>query len=79
MIGKEVSLVALNIRLITDQDYQEALERQARIRVFKDDHIIDSGGVIVRFDSRTVVVQTGVGDLAYHDRAACEIFELRNR
>ncbi|PRX73162.1 hypothetical protein B0G52_104262 [Cohnella sp. SGD-V74] len=79
MFGKEVSLVALNIRLITDQDYQEALERQARIRVFKDDHIIDSGGVIVRFDSRTVVIQTGVGDLAYHDRAACEIFELRTR
>ncbi|OXS60457.1 hypothetical protein B1A99_08525 [Cohnella sp. CIP 111063] len=71
--------MALNIRLITDQDYQEALERQARIRVFKDDHIIDSGGVIVRFDSRTVVIQTGVGDLAYHDRAACEIFELRTR
>jgi len=71
--------VALNIRLITDEDFQEALDKQALIRVFKDDHIIDSGGIIVRFDDRTVVIQTGVGDLAYHDRTVCEIFELRNR
>ena len=71
--------MALNIRLITDQDFQEALDKHALIRVFKDDHIIDSGGVIVRFDDRTVVIQTGVGDLAYHDRSVCEIFELRNR
>ncbi|QTH41832.1 hypothetical protein J4772_30630 [Cohnella sp. LGH] len=71
--------MALNIRLITDEDFQEALDKQALIRVFKDDHIIDSGGIIVRFDDRTVVIQTGVGDLAYHDRTVCEIFELRNR
>jgi len=71
--------VALNIRLITDEDFQEALDKHALIRVFKDDHIIDSGGIIVRFDDRTVVIQTGVGDLAYHDRTVCEIFELRNR
>ncbi|MFC4599853.1 hypothetical protein [Cohnella hongkongensis] len=71
--------MARNIRLTTDQDFQEAFESRVRIRVFKDDHIIDSGGVIVRFDSRTVVVQTGVGDLAYHDRGECEIFELRAR
>ncbi len=71
--------MALNIRLITDEDFQEALDKHALIRVFKDDHIIDSGGIIVRFDDRTVVIQTGVGDLAYHDRTVCEIFELRNR
>ncbi len=71
--------MALNIRSITDEDFQEALDKQALIRVFKDDHIIDSGGIIVRFDDRTVVIQTGVGDLAYHDRTVCEIFELRNR
>ncbi len=71
--------MALNIRLITDEDFQEALDKQALIRVFKDDHIIDSGGIIVRFDDRTVVIQTGVGDLAYHERTVCEIFELRNR
>ncbi|MFC4303234.1 hypothetical protein [Cohnella boryungensis] len=71
--------MALNIRLLTDTDFQETMERHARVRVFKDDHIIDDRGVIVRFDERIVVVQSGVGDLAYHDRAACEFFELRNR
>jgi len=71
--------MALNIRLITDQDFQEALERQTPLRVFKDDHIIDAGGIIVRYDSETVVVQSGVGDLAYHTRSACEFFELRKR
>lgn len=71
--------MAQSIRLLTDQDFQEAMERQARLRVFKDDHIIDTNGVIVRFDDQTVVVQAGVGDLAYHARAACEFFELRKR
>jgi hypothetical protein len=71
--------MAQSIRLLTDQDFQEVMERQARLRVFKDDHIIDTGGVIVRFDNQTVVVQTGVGDLAYHARSACEFFELRKR
>jgi hypothetical protein len=71
--------MAQSIRLLTDSDFQEVMERQARLRVFKDDHIIDTGGVIVRFDDHTVVVQTGVGDLAYHTRAACEFFELRKR
>lgn len=71
--------MALNIRLVTDPDFREALERRAPLRVFKDDHLVDSGGVLVRFDDRTVVVQSGVGDLAYHDRSACEFFELRKR
>jgi hypothetical protein len=71
--------MAQSIRLLTDLDFQEVMERQARLRVFKDDHIIDTGGVIVRFDDHTVVVQTGVSDLAYHARAACEFFEIRKR
>ncbi|XID92411.1 hypothetical protein ACF3MZ_28770 [Paenibacillaceae bacterium WGS1546] len=71
--------MALSIRLVTDPDFREALERRAPLRVFKDDHLVDSGGVLVRFDDRTVVVQSGVGDLAYHDRLACEFFELRKR
>jgi len=71
--------MALNIRLLTDQDFEEAMQRQARLRVFKNDHIIDSNGIIVRFDNQLVVVQSGVGDLAYHSREACEFFELRKR
>ncbi|MBN2981895.1 MULTISPECIES: hypothetical protein [Cohnella] len=69
----------INRKLLTDPDFSEAQERRAAVRVFKDDHIVDSGGVIVRFDERTVVVQSGVGDLAYHSRAGCEFFELRKR
>lgn len=35
--------MALNRRLITDQDFQEALERSTAVRVFQNDHIISSG------------------------------------
>ncbi|ALS30181.1 hypothetical protein ABEV74_03820 [Paenibacillus cisolokensis] len=66
-------------KLETDRDFQEAMERQHPLRVFRDDYVIDSGGVIVRFDNRTVVVQTGVGDIAYHPRQECEFFETRRR
>lgn len=71
--------MAQSIRLITDLDFEEAMQRQARLRVFKNDHIIDTGGVIVRYDNRTVVIQSGVGDLAYHTREDCEFFELKKR
>jgi hypothetical protein len=71
--------MAQTIRLFTDLDFEEAMERQSRLRVFKNDHIIDTGGVIVRFDERTIIVQSGVGDVAYHARLECEFFELRNR
>ncbi|QMV42821.1 hypothetical protein [Cohnella cholangitidis] len=71
--------MALSIRLLTDQDFEEAMQRQARLRVFKNDHIIDTNGIIVRYDSQTVVIQSGVGDLAYHSRGDCEFFELRKR
>jgi hypothetical protein len=53
------------------------MENEAAIRVFKDDHMIDSGGVIVRFDDTTVVVQSGVSELAYHSRELCEFFEMK--
>ena len=71
--------MALNRRLITDTDFQEALERRLAIRVFQDDHIVDSGSVIVRFDDQTVVTQSGVSDIHYHPRTECEFFEIRRR
>jgi hypothetical protein len=71
--------MATAIRLLTDADFEEAMGRQARLRVFKNAHMIDTGGFILRFDDRTVVIQSGVGDLAYHDRGECEFFELRKR
>ncbi|WP_416292253.1 hypothetical protein ACM7Q1_16435 [Paenibacillus illinoisensis] len=66
-----------NRRLETEADFQEAMELQHKIRVFKDNHQIDSGGIIIRFDSQTIVVQSSVSELAYHSRTACEFFEIR--
>ncbi|PZT52557.1 hypothetical protein [Paenibacillus silvae] len=64
-------------RLETDADFQEAMTLKHKIRVFKDNHQIDSGGIIIRFDKDTVVVQSSVSELAYHSRAECELFEIR--
>jgi len=65
-----------NNRLINDQDFREAMERRTPVRVFRDDMIVDSGGLVVRFDDHVVVLQSGVGDVAYHDREQCEFFEM---
>ena len=71
--------MAQNRRLLTDQDFKEAMERQAGIRVFQDDHVVASGGIITRFDDLSVVIQSGVSDISYHDRDQCEFFEMRKR
>ncbi|GKS09701.1 hypothetical protein ACFVVQ_08585 [Paenibacillus chitinolyticus] len=71
--------MAQNRRLTTDQDFKEAMDRQSPVRVFKNDHIIDTGAVITRFDDSMVVVQTRVSELTYHDRLGCEFFEMRKR
>lgn len=69
--------MAQNRRLVTDQDFKEAMERRVSIRVFQDDHIIDSNGIIIRFDDKSIVVQTGVSDITYHGRDVCEFFEMK--
>ncbi|WP_261302884.1 hypothetical protein [Paenibacillus andongensis] len=71
--------MARNQRLVTDTDFQDAVERQAVVRVFKDDHIVDSNAVVLRFSDTTIVVQTHVSDLTYYDREACEFFEMKKR
>lgn len=71
--------MSMNRRLITDADFEEALQKGTRIRVFQDDHIVDASSVIIRFDDRTVVTQSSVSDLMYHRRADCEFFDLRKR
>ncbi|PZE20406.1 hypothetical protein [Paenibacillus xerothermodurans] len=68
-----------NRRLLTDQDFQEAMEHQRAIRVFQNDHVVAHGGVITRFDEQSVVLQSGVSDISYHRRHECEFFELRRR
>jgi hypothetical protein len=71
--------MAQNRRLSTDRDFQEAMEREMRIRVFRDDHVVDSNGVISRFDDRQIVIQTGVSGIAYYPREQCEFFEMKKR
>ncbi|MFD0588609.1 hypothetical protein ACFQZE_11390 [Paenibacillus sp. GCM10027627] len=66
-------------KLATDADFEEALEKGTRIRVFQHNHIIDAASLIVRFDDATVVTQSGVGDFMYHKREECEFFELKKR
>lgn len=66
-------------RLITDQDFHEAQDKQIKIRIFKDDLIVETGVNVVRFNDKTVVVQSGVSDLNYHERALCEFFEMKNQ
>ncbi|TYP70796.1 hypothetical protein [Paenibacillus methanolicus] len=68
-----------NQKLLTDQDFTEAMDKGARLRVFQDDHVIDSGGVIIRFDADTVVIQSSVSDVAYHSRRGCEFFAMKKR
>ncbi len=63
--------------LLTDADFQEALDRGFPVRVFRNDHMVESSSCLVRFDERTVVLQSGVADLAYHSRSDSEFFELR--
>ncbi|MFC5653141.1 hypothetical protein ACFPYJ_29325 [Paenibacillus solisilvae] len=71
--------MAQYIRLETDQDFEEALERRSILRVFKDDHIVDSGCTLVRFDNELVVCQSSVSEVSYHSRRECEFFGMRKR
>jgi ribosome maturation factor RimP len=71
--------MAINRRLQTDQDFQEALDKQVRIRVFQNDHMIDPGGILVRFDGQIIALQSSVSDLTYHQREQCEFFEIKKR
>ncbi|MCI3923056.1 hypothetical protein MO973_22795 [Paenibacillus sp. TRM 82003] len=71
--------MARNRRLVTDKDFQEAIDRGTPVRVFQDDAIVDSGGLVTRFDDAIVVIQSGVGDVAYHRRDDCEFFEMPSR
>lgn len=71
--------MARNQRLYTDADFQEVIDRGAVVRIFKDDHIVDSNAIVLRFSDTTVVVQTHVSDLTYYEREACEFFEMKRR
>ncbi|MFC3748835.1 hypothetical protein [Paenibacillus sp. GCM10012306] len=67
----------INRPLFTDIDLQEAVDRQYPVRVFQDDHMVNSGGFIVRFTDSDVVIQSRVSDLTYYSRSNCQFFEVR--
>lgn len=64
-------------RLITEQDFQEAVDRGLLIRVFRDNHLIESGSTLIRFTDETIITQSTVSDLTYHSRRDCQFFEIR--
>ncbi|GIQ68880.1 hypothetical protein DUZ99_19275 [Xylanibacillus composti] len=64
-------------KLLTDDDFQEAMNKQFAVRVFEHDHLISAGGRIIRFDDNQVVIQQSISDIAYHARASCDFFETR--
>jgi ribosome maturation factor RimP len=78
-LHKGVNHMAMNRRLEMDKDFKEAMERGVKVRVFKNDHMIESGGVIIRFDENSIVLQSSVSDLGYHPRNECEFFEMKKR
>jgi len=71
--------MAINRKLLTDRDFEEMMERGLRIRVFKDNHIVDASSVVIRYDDAIVVTQSSMSDITYHNRKECEFFELRKR
>ncbi|ANF97320.1 hypothetical protein [Paenibacillus bovis] len=71
--------MAYQIRLETDDDFQDAMERQSVLRIFRGDDLIESSVKIVRFDENRIVVQADISDMKYYARQECEFFEQRQR
>lgn len=69
--------MSINRRIVTDRDFEEAVQKQQSIRVFQNDHIIDNKTLIIRFDKQLVVTQSDYSDVTYHIRNECEFFLLR--
>ncbi|MCQ4086773.1 hypothetical protein [Saccharibacillus sp. JS10] len=69
--------MASNRRLETDLEFQEAMEQERVVRVFRDDEMINAGGMIVRFEPSMIAIQSSVSDMDYYDREQCEFYELR--
>ncbi|GAB6931228.1 hypothetical protein JCM10914A_52110 [Paenibacillus sp. JCM 10914] len=63
--------------LMTDPDFQEVMDQGIPIRIFKDNHLIESGSRVIRFTDDTIITQSSVSSLGYHKREECEFFEVR--
>ncbi|WP_046215132.1 hypothetical protein [Paenibacillus wulumuqiensis] len=69
--------MAYQIRLENDEDFQDAMDRQSVLRIFRGDDLIESSVKIVRFDENRIVVQADISDMKYYSRQECEFFEQR--
>lgn len=69
--------MAYQIRLENDDDFQDAMDRQSVLRIFRGDNLIESSVKIVRFDENRIVVQADISDMKYYARQECEFFEQR--
>ncbi|KWX82651.1 hypothetical protein AMQ83_32475 [Paenibacillus riograndensis] len=67
----------INRPLLTDSDFQEAVDRKLPVRVFEDDHLVNSGATVIRFTDSAVVIQSRVSDLAYYYRSTCQVYGVR--
>ncbi|WP_042200726.1 hypothetical protein [Paenibacillus camerounensis] len=67
----------INRPLFTDSDLQEAIDRKLPVRVFENDHLVNSGATLVRFTDSDVIIQSRVSDLTYYSRRTCQFFEVR--
>ncbi|MNF18281.1 hypothetical protein D3C80_2222760 [compost metagenome] len=48
------------------------------VRIFEADQLVGSGGVVIRFDDQTIVIQRSVSEVDYHSRDNCEFFALKD-
>ncbi|NMO98207.1 hypothetical protein [Paenibacillus lemnae] len=64
--------------LFSDQDFQEAVDQQYEVRVFKEDQLVHAGTTVIRFTDQTVVTQSDVSNVDYYSRTECQFYELRN-
>lgn len=64
-------------KLLTDADFQAAVDKESLIRVFLHNQIVEHRAIIVRFDEQKIITQSNISDLMYHDRSECEFFLLK--
>lgn len=69
--------MAMLRKLITDSDFQEAVDRESQVRVFVNNQIVEHSAIIVRFDEQKIITQSNVSDLMYHNRDEGEFYLLK--
>jgi len=69
--------MAMLRKLLTDSDFQAAVDQESQVRVFLNNQIVEQSAIIVRFDEHKVITQSNVSDLMYHNRDEGEFYLLK--